>query len=75
MKKILALGMAAVMAASLGLAGCGSSAPSTSETQAAGEAAPAEGGIRLVNNKVEIDAALKELAAKYQEETIPGRRC
>ncbi len=52
MKKILALGMAAVMAASLGLAGCGSSAPST-----------------LVNNKVEIDAALKELAAKYQEET------
>ena len=69
MKKILALGMAAVMAASLGLAGCGSSAPSTGETQAAGEAAPAEGGIRLVNNKVEIDAALKELAAKYQEET------
>ena len=70
MKKILALGMAAVMAASLGLAGCGSSAPATSgETQAAGEAAPAEGGIRLVNNKVEIDAALKELAAKYQEET------
>ena len=50
MKKILALGMAAVMAASLGLAGCSSSAPSTGETQAAGEAAPAEGGIRLVNN-------------------------
>ena len=70
MKKVLALGMAAVMAASLGLAGCGSSAPATTgETQAAGEAAPAEGGIRLVNNKVEIDAALKELAAKYQEET------
>ena len=29
----------------------------------------ADGGLRLVNGKIEVDAALKEAAAKYEEET------
>ena len=29
----------------------------------------AEGSLRLVNGKIEVDAALKEAAAKYEEET------
>ena len=56
MKRTLALALSAVMAAGLAVA-----APVN--TQAA------EGEIRLLNNKVEIDEALKELAAKYEEET------
>ncbi|MBR2531088.1 MAG: carbohydrate ABC transporter substrate-binding protein [Lachnospiraceae bacterium] len=73
MRKFVALGMALLMTASLALTGCGSSEPATSGGQASGgtEAAASSGGaaIRLVNNKVEIDAALKDLAAKYKDET------
>ena len=72
MKKIFALGLAVLMTASLALTGCGGGSDNKT-TEAAnggnGGGQTAEGGIRLVNNKVEIDAALKELAAKYQEET------
>jgi raffinose/stachyose/melibiose transport system substrate-binding protein len=74
-KKLLAILLASVMAASL--AACGGStsgdsgstdAPAetgeeTQETAASGE------GIRLLNGKPEIDTQLKTLAAKYQEET------
>ena len=67
------------------LAGCGNSAStqapaadnSGADTAATTDAAataetpaPAsEGAIRLVNGKIEIDNALKQLAAKYQEQT------
>ena len=69
MKKILALGMAAVMAASLGLAGCGSSAPSTGETQAAGEAAPAVAvTIESLGGGVDTQATLK---GYYQAGNMP----
>ena len=73
MKKIFALGLAVLMTASLALTGCGGGS-SNGTTEAAGGNGGNSGeasadGIRLVNNKVEIDAALKELAAKYQEET------
>jgi ABC-type glycerol-3-phosphate transport system substrate-binding protein len=71
-KQVLALALAGVMAA--GLAGCGGS--STSSTAASGstkEASSTAGGsgksLRLVNGKIEVDAQLKELAAKYKEET------
>ena len=73
-KKILAVALAAVMAA--GLMACGgssasSSAPADGSTgQAAAPASASSGeGIRLLNGKPEIDTQLKELAAKYQEET------
>ncbi len=41
----------------------------TTEEAATGAVETPEGGIRLVNNKVEVDAGLKKLAAKYEEET------
>ena len=73
-KKILAVALATAMAASLMACGGGSSssssAPAEGGTTAAADAAAASGeGIRLLNGKPEIDTQLKELAAKYQEET------
>ena len=75
-KKLLAILLASVMAASLAACGGSTSGDSGStdapaetgeETQ---EAAAASGeGIRLLNGKPEIDTQLKTLAAKYQEET------
>ncbi len=83
-KKVLALALAAATSLSMVAAGCGSAAAPAAEADAAAEAAPAdsgetseaaapaetpEGGIRLVNNKVEVDAGLKKLAAAYEAET------
>lgn len=91
-KKVLALLMTGVMAASLAACGETAAAPAAdaSADAAATEAAPAadasadaaadtaadtaavetpEGGIRLVNGKIEVDSMLKEAAAKYEEET------
>ena len=73
-KKILAAALATAMAASLMACGGGasssSSAPAEGGTTAAADAAAASGeGIRLLNGKPEIDTQLKDLAAKYQEET------
>ena len=59
----------------LSLAACGGSAPASSDagaTDAAAAAAgsgSADGDIRLVNGKIEVDAALKAAAAAYEEET------
>lgn len=70
MKKIFALGLAVLMTASLALTGCGGGSSNGTTEAAGGNGGEASAdGIRLVNNKVEIDAALKELAAKYQDET------
>ena len=74
-KKLLAILLSAATL-SMALAGCGAAAPagdaSASAPAATDASAPAEtpeGGIRLVNNKVEVDAGLKKLAAAYEEET------
>ena len=71
-KKVLAVALAAVLAA--GLMACGGSSSGSSgggEAAAPAAEAPAASGegIRLLNGKPEIDTQLKELAAKYQEET------
>jgi len=84
-KKSIALALAAATTLSMVAAGCGgAAAPQTGATEAAAPeaergasdsaeaAAPVEtpeGGIRLVNNKVEVDAGLKKLAAAYEAET------
>jgi raffinose/stachyose/melibiose transport system substrate-binding protein len=74
-KKLLAILLSAATL-SMALAGCGAAAPATDASASApassDASAPAEtpeGGIRLVNNKVEVDAGLKKLAAAYEEET------
>ena len=71
-KRVLAAALAAVMA--LALAACGGgSAPAASDgaTGAAPAAASgsADGDIRLVNGKIEVDAALKAAAEVYEKET------
>ena len=71
-KRVLAAALAAVMA--LALAACGGgSAPAASDgaTGAAPAAASgsADGDIRLVNGKIEVDAALKAAAEAYEKET------
>ncbi len=77
-RKMLALTMVGAMVA--GLAGCGGGAAETApaataeKTEATAEtAAPAADAngtsLRLVNGKIEVDSQLKELAAKYEEET------
>ena len=76
-KKLLALALATAMAA--GLMACGGGSSSGSSDAAAGDAAkteeaaaPAassEGDIRLVNGKIEVDAALKAAAEAYKAET------
>ncbi len=69
-KKVLALIMAGAMV--FGLAACAEVAPATTGGAAPADTAAAAGsgsGIRLVNGKIEVDAMLKEAAAKYEEET------
>lgn len=76
-KKLLALALVAAMA--MGLMACGGGSSSASSDAAAGDAekteeaaAPAassEGDIRLVNGKIEVDAALKAAAEAYKAET------
>ena len=71
-KKLLAVALVAAMA--MGLMACGGSSSGSSgggEAAAPAAEAPAASGegIRLLNGKPEIDTQLKELAAKYQEET------
>lgn len=69
--KFLTLLTAGVMVATL--AGCGGSSAAKATS---GDAKPAASSgnasgktLRLVNGKIEVDAQLKELAAKYKEET------
>ena len=76
-KKLLAVALVAAMA--MGLMACGGGSSSGSSDAAAGDAAkteeaaaPAasgEGDIRLVNGKIEVDAALKAAAEAYKAET------
>lgn len=76
-KKLLALVLVAAMA--MGLVACGGGSASGSSDAAADDAAkteeaaaPAasgEGDIRLVNGKIEVDAALKAAAEAYKAET------
>ena len=62
-KRVLAAALAAVMALGLAACGGGSSAP------AAASSGSADGDIRLVNGKIEVDAALKAAAEAYEKET------
>ena len=73
-KKILAVALVAAM--SVGLMACGGGSSSGSDaaagstgSEAAAPAASAEGDIRLVNGKIEVDAALKAAAEAYKAET------
>ena len=70
------MALALVSAMVLGLTACGggsSSAPAsdagTGEAAAPAATASTDGDIRLVNGKIEVDAALKAAAAAYKEET------
>lgn len=82
MKRKLISALLSVAMVSTLLVGCGSSAPvetpsieAPKETQAteAGDTGTAstgaEGSIRIVNGKIEIDSQLKAFATKYEEET------
>ena len=76
-KKLLALALVAAMA--MGLVACGGGSASGSSDaaaddaakteEAAAPAASSEGDIRLVNGKIEVDAALKAAAEAYKAET------
>ena len=76
-KKLLAVALVAAMA--MGLMACGGGSSSGSSDAAAGDAAKTEeaaapaassdGDIRLVNGKIEVDAALKAAAEAYKAET------
>ena len=77
-KKLLALALATAMAAGLMACGGGSSSSGSSDAaagdaakteEAAAPAASGEGDIRLVNGKIEVDAALKAAAEAYKAET------
>lgn len=78
-KKLLAVALVAAMAASLMACGGGSSSGGAAPAgdaekteEAAAPAAPAassDGDIRLVNGKIEVDAALKAAAEAYKAET------
>ena len=79
-RKLVSVVLCSTMALTL-LAGCGSSATTTSGDATASEdpateaettaatTASGSGSIRLVNGKIEVDSQLKDLAAKYKEET------
>ena len=77
-KKVMALALAMAMAASLMACG-GSSSSTTTDTassdsaeateEAAATTASSDGDIRLVNGKIEVDAALKAAAEAYKAET------
>ncbi len=71
MKKLFALILALAMALSLVACGGSSNAGGAADTSAAPAATGDSSGttLRLVNGKIEVDAQLKELAAKYKEET------
>ena len=68
MKKLFALVLALAMVLSLAACGGGSSAGGDGSAAAA-PSGSSDGTLRLVNGKIEVDAQLKELAAKYEEET------
>ena len=77
MKRWLSLLLAAVLTLSLAACG-GGAAPAGNEASENAESAADSSGangaasadsIRLVNGKIEVDAALKKLAAMYKEET------
>ncbi len=78
-KKTLSVTLALITAFSMLVGGCGSAAApaadnaqagaDTAATDAAAPAKTPEGGIRLVNNKVEVDSGLKKLAAEYEKQT------
>lgn len=72
MKKLFAILLACVMV--LSLAACGGGGDDTNNGGGSsggnnGGGGSAEGGIRLVNGKIEIDAQLKKLAEMYEKET------
>ena len=73
MKKWLSLLLAVVMALSLAACGGGSgggeSKGNADADNSGGSGGSSANSIRLVNGKIEVDAALKKLAAMYQEET------
>ncbi len=72
-RRVLALAMVGAMVA--GMTACGGSASSdaagTAGAEASSTATTSASGksLRLVNGKIEVDAQLKELAKKYEEET------
>jgi len=75
-KKLLALALVAAMA--MGLVACGGGSSSGGDAaaddaakteDAAAPAASSDGDIRLVNGKIEVDAALKAAAEAYKAET------
>ena len=66
-KRLLAVVLAAAMAVCL--MACGGSSSGSAESTGAGSGAAGGEGIRLLNGKPEIDTQLKNLAAKYEEET------
>ena len=76
-KKLLAVALVAAMAASLMACGGGSSSggdaaasgDAAKTEEAAAPAASSDGDIRLVNGKIEVDAALKAAAEAYKAET------
>ena len=77
-KKLLAVALVAAMAMGLMACGGGSSSSGSSDAaagdaakteEAAAPAASSEGDIRLVNGKIEVDAALKAAAEAYKAET------
>ena len=69
MKKLLAIVLALAMVLCLAACGGGTTESTTADggdtTTAAGDGST----LRLINGKIEVDAQLKELAAKYKEET------
>ena len=71
MKKLFALLLALAMVLSLAACGGGSTAAPAADGSAAAAAPSGDssGALRLVNGKIEVDAQLKELAKKYEEET------
>ena len=66
-KKLLAVVLAAAMAVCL--IACGGSSSGSAASTGEGSGAASGEGIRLLNGKPEIDTQLKNLAAKYEEET------
>lgn len=70
-KKVFSILLCMAMVGSLTACGSSSSesAESSSASDGAAATASAEGGIRLVNGKIEVDAQLKKLAEMYEEET------
>ena len=69
MKKIMSMALSAVLVLGMALTGCGGGSSSGSGSGGDSGSGSSENSLRLVNNKVEIDAPLKELAAKYEEDT------